>query len=152
MLISSFYFYTYHGWTDIKPLLSLLLLLLLLLLLTLKQHFFSFLYKKDRPLPRVLLRPLPPKHHFLDGPPLDHLRTRVLLMKLYWQPPTKLSSWSRLAKQCFPFTGTFRFNDGQRSCIVIVAHYYSKFILSIEAIAYRKIPKISPSMYKPLQI
>ena len=100
-----------------------------------KKAFFLFC-KKDRPLPRVLLRPLPPKHHFLDGPPLDHLRTRVLPMKLYWQPPTKLSSLSRLGKQCFPFTGTFRFNDGQRSCHCDCG--------SLLFIVY--------SMYKPLQI
>ena len=41
---------------------------------------------------------------------------------------------------------------GSEVAIVIVAHDYSKFILPVEAIAYRKIPKISPSMYKPLQI
>jgi len=81
-----------------------------------KTAFFLFCTKKIDPYPAFYWDPSLQKHHFFDDPPLDHLRTRVLLMKLNRQPATKLSSLSRLAKQCFPFTGTFRFKDGQRSC------------------------------------
>ena len=155
MLISSLYFYIRRRaipWVNWYWTVIVIVIIIIIIIINPKTAFFLFCTKKIDPYPAFYWDPSLQNITFLMVCPSITCKLECYSWSYIGshQPSCLRDHGSRSSVS--RSRGRFDLTMGSEAAIVIVAHDYSKFILPVEAIAYRKIPKISPSMYKPLQI